>query len=81
VADSHTDDVLIYTGGATERIITEKQWQAAGVEDQGEVVFDAKNNYRMPLDELTGKAAELLLKGHPREFCKNRLTIPAPSGE
>lgn len=75
------EDMILYTGGATIREITEAQWKAAGVEDQGTVVFDAKNNWRMPLDELTGPAAQLLLDGHKREFSKNRLEIPAPNGE
>lgn len=75
------DDVLIYTGGATERIITEDQWKAAGVENQGTVVFNKDNNHRIPLNELTEPARQLLVDGHKGEFSVNKLEIPAPNGE
>lgn len=78
---SKSDDVLIYTGGATDRVITEQEWVAAGVENQGTVVFDKSNNWRMPVKELTEQAAKLLLEGHSGEFSKNKLEIPAPNGE
>lgn len=75
------EDVLIYTGGATVREITEAQWAAAGVENQGTVVFDKSNNHRIPINELTEPAQQLLLDGHKGEFSVNELKIPAPNGE
>jgi hypothetical protein len=83
VAESRSkkDDVLIYTGGATTRRITEEEWKGAGVENQGTVVFDKSNNHRIPLNELTEPARQLLLDGHKGEFSVNKLEIPAPNGE
>ena len=81
MAESQNEDIIIHTGGSTVRIITEEQWKAAGVEDQGTVVFDKSNNWRVPMDELTGPAAQLLLDGHKHEFMKNKFEIPAPNGE
>lgn len=75
-------DVLIYTGGATTREITREQWEAAGVKDQDTVRFSKEeNNRRVPVDEMTSAAVELLLDRHSNEFMLNEFKIPAPNGE
>jgi hypothetical protein len=82
-AANREEDLVLYVGGADVRQITKSEWEGAGVENQDTVVFNKENNWRVPADELTGDALQLLLDGHKREFNKNQLEVPppAPNGE
>ena len=82
-ASKDDEDLVLYVGGADVRQITAQEWEAAGVENQDTVVFNRENNWRVPANELTDAALQLLLDGHKREFNKNQLEVPppAPNGE
>lgn len=49
-----------YTGDAGVREITAAQWKAAGVEDQEGVVWDASNDYTLPLSKFSADAQTVL---------------------
>lgn len=49
-------DFVQYKGLAQERRMTEAQWQQARVDDQGEVVWNKANGFKVPLRDLSDKA-------------------------
>lgn len=49
-----------YKGKATTRRITAEQWQQARVKEQGEVVWDKSNDFRVPLSDLNDSALAVL---------------------
>lgn len=49
-----------YKGKATSRRITADQWEKARVKDQGEVVWDASNEFKVPLSDLNQAALTVL---------------------
>jgi len=53
-------DYIEYKGRATERRITAEQWEMARVKDQSEVVWNAANEYRVPLSDLNSAAITAL---------------------
>lgn len=53
-------DTIKYTGDAGVREITAAQWKTAGVEDQETVVWDASNDYTVPLSKFTPDAIAVL---------------------
>lgn len=54
-------DYVEYKGRGTVRRITAEQWELAKIPDQGEVVWDASNNYKVPVSDLNDKALAALL--------------------
>lgn len=53
-------DYVEYKGRATQRRITAEQWEQARVNDQSEVVWDASNEFRVPLADLNDAALAVL---------------------
>jgi hypothetical protein len=53
-------DYVEYKGRATERRITADQWLQARVKDQSEIVWDASNEFKVPLDDLNEAAIAAL---------------------
>jgi hypothetical protein len=49
-----------YKGQATHRRISEADWQAAGVADQGDVEWSRDTNMRVGVDHFTDEALEVL---------------------
>jgi hypothetical protein len=45
-----------YKGRGQMRRITEAQWRQARVEDQGEIVWDKANNFKVPLSDFNDQA-------------------------
>ena len=61
-------DLLVYTGGASERAVSAAEWRAAGVENQEGVVWSARNNHSVEVGDLSKQALEVLLAAHEGEF-------------
>jgi hypothetical protein len=55
-------DYVEYQGKATIRRMTVEQWEQARVKDQGEVVWDATNDFRVPLSDLNEAALKALAR-------------------
>lgn len=53
-------DYVEYKGKATQRRITAEQWEKARVLEQGEVVWDSSNDFRVPLADLNQAALTVL---------------------
>lgn len=53
-------DYVEYKGRATSRRITAEQWEKARVKDQGEVLWDASNGFKVPLADLNQAALTVL---------------------
>lgn len=49
-----------YKGKAQYRRITAEQWEAAGVEEQGETFWNSANNFKLPVDRFNPKALQAL---------------------
>lgn len=49
-----------YRGQATHRRISQADWEAAGVKDQGDVEWSRDTNMRVGIDHLTDEALEVL---------------------
>lgn len=49
-----------YKGQATHRRISQADWEAAGVKDQGDVEWSKDTGMRVGLDHLTEEALEVL---------------------
>lgn len=52
-----------YIGPSHSRMILADEWKAAGVTDMGSVVWDATNNFSVPVERFTDKAMEVAI--HP----------------
>lgn len=53
-------DYVEYKGNATFRRITADQWMQARVKDQSEIVWDASNEFKVPLSEFNDAALTVL---------------------
>ena len=56
-----TGPYITYTGMATLRQISKSDWKKAGVEDQGDVEWNAINGYRISVNDLSEKAINYCL--------------------
>jgi hypothetical protein len=61
-------DEVVYIGGATVRRISSSEWDGAGIKDQNDLVWDARNNKRVKVSDLSKSALDFLMTHHPREF-------------
>jgi hypothetical protein len=59
-AEDEGGGTIKYTGDAGVREITKAQWKGAGVEDQDTVVWDASNDYTLPLSKFSKDAVAVL---------------------
>ena len=59
---SHSVQEVKYTGVATTRSISKKEWEQAGVTDQDSVVWEADNHFTVPGADLVGGAIDVLRK-------------------
>lgn len=48
--------VVVYVGSADVRSIDKAAWDAVGVKDQNKVVWDKKNNFTVPVADLSDAA-------------------------
>lgn len=69
-------DPVVYIGGATKRIITQGQWEDAGLNGQNTVEWGVLNGHRIKVGDLTTECLEFLLINHPGEF-----VVGEPDGE
>lgn len=53
---------VVYVGDAGTREISKADWRAAGVEDQETVTWNADNEYRVPADQFTEQALQVLTR-------------------
>lgn len=53
---------ITYTGMATLREITKRDWQKIGVVDQGDVQWNLMNGYRIPVSNLSESAIDYCLR-------------------
>lgn len=63
-----TEDVLVYTGGADVRTITEADWMVAGVRGQKTISWNPTNNYEVPAADLSEDAMEAMMAEHGGDF-------------
>ena len=59
---SSAKTVVKYVGPYDEKIITEKDWKAIEIDDQGEVKWWWKNDWAVPVEDFTEEALN---------YCKN----------
>lgn len=52
--------VVKYTGDAGVREITRTQWKGAGVENQDTTIWNAENDYTLPISDFNSDALETL---------------------
>lgn len=60
--ESMTGDFIQYTGGASIRLVTRREWEQAGVGHQAEVSWTVANRHLVPVDEFSDAARERVLK-------------------
>jgi hypothetical protein len=56
VEQPKTKKVVKYTGSANARVITDTQWQGAGVLEQETVTWDLANGHEVPASKLNADA-------------------------
>ena len=49
-----------YVGSSSNRVITQEEWEQAGITDQPTVMWDESNDRTVPLDSLTELAQQRL---------------------
>lgn len=60
--DQPVGDVVQYTGGASIRLITRREWEQAGVGRQQEITWTVENRHLVSVDQFTDAARERVLK-------------------
>jgi hypothetical protein len=57
-----TGDFVQYTGGASIRLVTRREWEQAGVGHQAEVSWTVANRHLVSVDQFSDAARERVLK-------------------
>lgn len=73
-------DTLVYTGGATSRIMRKEDWEGAGVQNQDRVEW-TRTEPGVKVGDMTTEAVKLMLANHPEDFEVRSDKTPAPNGD